>query len=80
MTPIVCASGVNLLMDYLEGVASPEVSEALEAHVAGCRKCQAFLASYRATPVIVRDATSVDMPDELAASLTVALRARGLVP
>ena len=31
---ISCGSGVELLMDYLEGVLPPEVNAALEAHVA----------------------------------------------
>ena len=57
MNDIACASGVELLMDYLEGVLPPEVSAALEAHVAGCERCAAFVASYRETPRILRTAT-----------------------
>src|SRR4029079_9827105 len=54
---IVCASGVDLLMDFLEGVLPPEVSAALESHVAGCPRCTAFVASYQSTPRILREAT-----------------------
>ena len=72
---VVCRSGVELLMDYLEGLLDPEVRTAIEAHVAGCARCQAFLASYQATPRIVRDATRVDMPADLESSLLAALRA-----
>ena len=79
MTPIVCVSGVDLLMDYLEGVAPPDVREALDAHVAGCQKCRAFITSYNATPAIVRDATHVSLPDDLADSLVANLRAKGIV-
>ena len=76
MTPVVCASGVELLMDYLEGVLTADVNAALEAHVASCAKCAAFVASYQATPRIVRDATTMTLPGDIEASLKVFLRAR----
>ena len=50
MTPVVCSSGVALLMDFLEGVLPAEMNAALDAHVAGCARCTAFVASYQATP------------------------------
>ena len=74
MKDVVCMSGVELLMEYMEGALSPDVRAAIEAHVAGCARCEAFIASYRETPRIVRDATSVDMPADLEASLLTALR------
>jgi anti-sigma factor RsiW len=73
---IVCASGVDLLTDYLEGVLPPEVNAALEAHVAGCERCTAFVASYRETPRILRHATAIAMPSDVQASLRAFLRAR----
>ena len=75
MKDVVCMSGVELLMEYMEGALAPEVRAALEAHVAGCARCDAFIASYRETPRIVRDATSMEMPADLEASLLAALRA-----
>ena len=74
MNDIACASGVELLMDYLEGVLPPEVSTALEAHVAGCERCAAFVASYRETPRILRSATSIDLPTDIQDSLRAFLR------
>ena len=71
---LVCASGVDLLMDYLEGALAAEVSAALEAHVAGCARCVAFIASYRETPRIVREATAPALPPELERSLREFLR------
>ena len=71
-----CASGVELLMDYLEGVLPAEVNAALEQHVAGCARCTAFVASYQATPRILRDATSVQLPADVEASLEAFLRTR----
>ena len=76
MTPLACASGVELLMDFIEGVLPPDVSAALEAHVAGCARCAAFVASYQATPRILRDATTVTLPADIEASLKAFLRAR----
>jgi hypothetical protein len=43
--------------------------EALDAHVAGCPRCVAFVESYRKTPAILRAATDVALLEDLAASL-----------
>ena len=78
MKDIVCVSGVELLMEYMEGALAPDVRAAIEAHVAACPRCEAFIASYREMPRIVRDATRLEMPADLEASLLAALRtARG---
>jgi anti-sigma factor RsiW len=74
MTDLVCASGAELLMDYLEGALPDTLRARIEAHVAGCPRCVAFVASYRETPRILRDATVAALPEELAASLLDALR------
>ena len=76
MTDIACASGVDLLMEYLEGVLPAAVSAALEAHVAGCPRCSAFVESYRATPGILREAVAATLPPDVEASLKAFLRAR----
>jgi anti-sigma factor RsiW len=76
MNPVACQSGVDLLMDFLEGVLPAEVNAALEAHVAGCERCAAFVASYQATPRIMRDATVSTLPPDVEASLRAFLRER----
>jgi anti-sigma factor RsiW len=76
MTDIVCTSGVELLMEYLEGALAPDVRAAIDAHVAGCPRCVAFIASYKETPRILREATAMEMPADLQASLLAALRSR----
>ena len=76
MKEVACMSGVELLMDYLEGVLPADVCAALEAHVAGCERCAAFVASYRETPRILREATTMTLPDDIEASLKAFLRAR----
>jgi anti-sigma factor RsiW len=80
MKEIACASGVELLMDYLEGVLSADLRSDLDAHVAGCPRCVAFIASYRETPRILREATATALPTDLQASLQAFLRAQRRVP
>jgi anti-sigma factor RsiW len=75
MTTVACASGVELLMDYLEGVLAADVCAALDAHVAGCARCAAFVASYRETPRIFREATAAALPADVQQSLHAFLRA-----
>jgi anti-sigma factor RsiW len=76
MTHISCETGVELLMDYLEAMVPDDLRAMLESHVAGCPKCTAFVASYLATPRILREATAAAMPQELQASLLAFLRAQ----
>lgn len=71
---VVCASGVELLMEYLEGTLPDDLRAQIEAHVAGCPRCVAFVESYRETPRILRQATLVSLPEDLAASLLSILR------
>lgn len=81
MSDVVCASGVELLMDYLEGVLPAQTRAALDSHVAGCPRCEAFVASYRATPRILREATAVPLPPDIERSLLDFLRTqRGQPP
>ena len=80
MKEIACASGVELLMDYLEGVLSADLRSALDAHVVGCPRCVAFIASYRETPRILREATATALPTDLQVSLRAFLRAQRGVP
>ena len=70
-----CRSGTDVLMEYLEGALATEVRAAVDAHVTGCPHCAAFLASYRATPRIMRDATTIEMPADLERALLAVLRA-----
>jgi anti-sigma factor RsiW len=76
MNAIVCVSGVELLMDYLEGVLPADLRAALDEHVAGCARCAAFVKSYLETPRILREATSATLPADLEASLKAFLRGR----
>lgn len=76
MKDIVCMSGVELLMEYIEGTLSADVRQALDEHVAGCERCTAFVAAYLNTPRILREATMAALPADLEASLKAFLRER----
>jgi anti-sigma factor RsiW len=80
MKEVVCKSGVELLMEYMEGALAPDARVAIEAHVAGCPRCQAFMSSYQESVRILRDATQVEMPADLEASLMAAVRAARAAP
>ncbi len=80
MNEITCASGVELLTDYLEGVLSADLCSAVAAHVAGCPRCVAFIASFRETPRLLREATATALPADLQASLRAFLRAQRSLP
>jgi len=69
MSETACVSGLELLVDYLEGLLPAATVAAIEGHVAGCQKCQAFIASYNATPRILREATDAAMPERVQTSL-----------
>jgi anti-sigma factor RsiW len=71
-----CQSGVELLMEYLEGALAPDLRASVEQHVAGCRRCIAFVESYRRTPAILRNATAVSLPPDLARALQDLVRTR----
>lgn len=64
MIDLTCARGVELLMEYLEGVIPAGTKAAIDGHLAGCPRCTAFVASYRETPRILRDATTTELPAE----------------
>ena len=63
-------------LDYFEGVLSPELRGTIDAHVAGCPRCLAFVASYTATPRILREATATAIPARVQESLRAFLRTK----
>ena len=76
MNDVVCLSGVDLLADYLEDLLPPDVRASIEQHVLGCERCQAFVASYQATPKILRDATDVVLPEDMRRAIDAWVRNR----
>jgi anti-sigma factor RsiW len=77
VTPeLTCRQGVERLMDYLEGVLGASEHAAIDAHMAGCPRCVAFVASYVETPRIWRAATTATLSTGTAAALRRFLAAR----
>ena len=74
MSEVTCATGVDRLMDYVEGVLPADVRAGIEQHVAQCPRCVAYIASYRETPRILRQATAAAMAAEQRQSLQAFLR------
>jgi hypothetical protein len=58
---------VDSLPQLLDG-AMADLSP-IHAHLAICPRCREFLQSYTATTRIIRDATAVDVPGDVAARL-----------
>jgi hypothetical protein len=50
MTGVVCASALERLMDYLEGAVAADLAPPSKPTSPSCERCEAFVASYRATP------------------------------
>lgn len=68
-----CHEFIDMVGDYLELVVTPETLAELDAHLAGCAPCQAYLATYRRTRELAtaseRAALPVGMPAEMKSRL-----------
>ncbi len=71
-----CRDIVELLGEYLDGALDPATAEALDAHLADCRECTAFLNTYRGTVRTIRQLREEDLPAALRERLVTFLRQR----
>ncbi len=60
-----CRDAIALLADYLEAALDDDAVRRLEAHLAECEPCRAYLATYRRTVGVVGEAERVEMPPEM---------------
>ena len=60
-----CRTTIDLLAALVDGALSKEEESALAAHLADCPRCVEFLASYRGTSRIIREATTMDVPPDI---------------
>lgn len=75
---LTCQEAIGLLVDYLERALGSELLAALEAHLADCEPCRAYLKTYRKTRDLMARSGPVDMPPELRRRLRDFLRDRVL--
>lgn len=69
-----CRDIVDLLGEYLDGALDPDTLRALEAHLAGCQDCTAFINTYRGTAQSSRTLSEGELPLELQERLLTFLR------
>ncbi len=69
-----CPDIVELLGEYLDGELEPATAKALEAHLAGCLECTAFIKTYRGTVRATRQLREEQIPPALRERLLTFLR------
>ena len=74
-----CQDAIAVLLDYLEATLDDATVAQLEAHLADCAPCRAYLATYRRAVGVAATAERVEMPPEMRERLAsfVAQRLRG---
>lgn len=65
---------MELLGEYLDGELDPATASALEAHLAGCQECTAFINTYRGTVRMAWQLREEEIPPALKERLLTFLR------
>jgi anti-sigma factor RsiW len=65
MKPSECREIFALLSEYLDRELPEEICREIDAHIAGCPPCVAFVESLRKTVELCRQAKSLAAPDPL---------------
>ena len=60
-----CQAVTDVLIEYVSGEMSPEMTARLETHLHACPDCAAFFNTYRETIRTTRALPSETVPDEL---------------
>ena len=58
MRTLTCRQVIAVLMDYVDGALAASTRRGVEDHLKTCAPCRDFERAYRATPGVVRRATS----------------------
>jgi anti-sigma factor RsiW len=69
-SPLVCQQAVELMSDYLDGSLSRRARRRLEAHLALCDACTAYLEQLRVTIRVSGVVSADDLAPEMLDSLT----------
>jgi anti-sigma factor RsiW len=60
-----CSDLIALLSDYVDGRLSPHARADLDAHLATCPECVAFVQTFRSTISLLQSLTDEDLPAEV---------------
>lgn len=60
-----CQQVTDVLIDYVSGDMSPDMTARLERHLHACQDCQAFFNTYRETVRATRSLAAETVPGEL---------------
>lgn len=60
-----CRDAIAVIADFLDRTLPPSAAEELEAHLADCEACRAYLNTYGRTRGLVGEAGHVEMPAEM---------------
>jgi anti-sigma factor RsiW len=71
-----CQDAIALLLEYLEATLDDATVAQLEAHLADCAPCRAYLATYRRAVGTAATAERVEMPPEMRQRLATFLAER----
>jgi anti-sigma factor RsiW len=62
---VTCRDAIALMSEYLDALLDDEALRALEAHLASCPPCVAYLNTLRRTREVTAEAGRVEMPAEM---------------
>ena len=76
-----CREATEFIMDYLAGQLDEDVVQRFERHLSRCPACRAYIATYRATLAMEREAFEVassadepEVPEDLVQGILLATR------
>jgi anti-sigma factor RsiW len=70
-----CKEFIELLGEYVEMTVTPDTLAELQAHLAECAPCQAYLQTYRRTRELAAGAERAALPPGMPAEMKAHLRA-----
>jgi anti-sigma factor RsiW len=75
-----CRKLAESCLDFIEGALPDHERSHIQRHLACCRRCEAFVETYRRTPEVSRGALDVSMPERVRVALREFLRSRCTSP
>jgi mycothiol system anti-sigma-R factor len=69
-----CQETIARLSEYLDAELTPETLRELEAHLAECAPCRAYLATYRKTRELAAKVNRVELPEDLKARIRAVMK------